>query len=175
MATKCKRRKHLIRPPADDLRREAAYVVEGRVQRLTPVGRWVRDDGVSPGLAFTAGVVAYYPGPRCECFGNNGCIARMAMNHVSAHHQYGSANGQEVLKYVEFVEKLSKAQHKYLSALAANADMRPYNGLHYSRTRRVLERRGLVKHNVAPGHGGKRWTITDAGRAAMSGGATETA
>jgi hypothetical protein len=97
----CKRRQHLIRPPAEELRREACTVVKGRVQRLTPLGRWVADDGVIPGRAFTAGVIAYYPGPYCGCFGNDRCIAVMALKHVSAHYSYGSANGREITRYVK--------------------------------------------------------------------------
>jgi len=100
MTTRCRRRDHLIRPPAKDLRREAEYVVKGRVQRLTPAGRWVVDDGVSPGLAFTAGVVAYYPGTPCDCSWRYGCIVNIAMRHVSAHYTYGSANGRAITKYV---------------------------------------------------------------------------
>lgn len=73
--------------------------VHGRVQRLTPTGRWVKDDGVSPGRAFTAGVIAYYPGPWCGCLGDR-CIAEMAMRHVSAHYSYGCANGREITKYI---------------------------------------------------------------------------
>lgn len=96
---RCKRREHLIRPSIRDLRREAAHVVEGRVQRLTFAGRWVADDGISPGLAFTAGVIAYYPGPKCECFGNDRCLASIAMRHVSAHYAYGSANGRVITRY----------------------------------------------------------------------------
>lgn len=94
----CKRRKHLIRPSIVELRREASQVVEGRVQRLTPAGKWVKDDGVSPGRAFTAGVIAYYPGPWCGCINNERCISAMAMRHVS--HEYGCANGREVTRYV---------------------------------------------------------------------------
>jgi len=102
MTAQCKRRKHLIRPPIKELRREANLTVEGRVQRLTPAGRWVEDDGVSPGLAFTAGVIAYYPGPAvCECSGSDRCLARIARNHVSAHYPYGSANGRQVDRYVK--------------------------------------------------------------------------
>jgi len=101
MAVRCKRRQHLIRPPIAELRREAASVVKGRVQRLTPAGRWVADDGVSPGLAFTAGVIAYYPGPECGCLGNGRCLTRIAIRHVSAHYPYGSANGRVVVRYVK--------------------------------------------------------------------------
>jgi hypothetical protein len=97
----CTRRQHLIRPFFKELQREADTVVHGRVQRLTSAGRWVEDDGVSPGRAFTAGVIAYYPGPCCECFGNERCIARMAMRHVSAHFPYGSANGRQIRRYVK--------------------------------------------------------------------------
>ena len=99
---RCKRRDHLIRPLAKELQHEASVVVEGRVQRLTPRGRWVPDDGVSPGLAFTAGVVFWYPGPDCYCFGNDRCLNEIARNHVSAHYSYGSANGVEVTKYVKY-------------------------------------------------------------------------
>jgi len=101
----CQRRKHLIRPPIDDLRRQAARVVEGRVQRLTPAGLWVPDDGVSPGRAFTAGVVAYYPGPQCDCCHSDRalerCIMEKAMRHVGAHYAYGCANGREIRRYIK--------------------------------------------------------------------------
>jgi hypothetical protein len=100
MARQCERRNHLIRPSIKELRRNAASVVEGRVQRLTLAGRWVEDDGVSPGLAFTAGVIAYYPGPACACFGSERCLARIATRHVSAHYPYGSGNGRQVVRYV---------------------------------------------------------------------------
>ena len=99
---RCKRRDNLIRPPAKELQREADMVVEGRVQRLTPQGRWVPDDGVSPGLAFTAGVVFWYPGPYCGCTNSDQCLNNIARNHVSAHYSYGSANGVEVTKYVKY-------------------------------------------------------------------------
>lgn len=95
----CARRTHLIRPSAEELQREAAYVVEGRVQRLTPSGHWVKDDGVSPGLAFTAGTCFYYPGSSCDCRGSDRCLMRTAARHVSAHYSYGSANGCEVRRY----------------------------------------------------------------------------
>lgn len=62
--------------------------------------------------------------------------------------------------------KLTKAQHEYLSALSSGADMRRFAGTHYVRTRRILERAGLLKHNVSPGHGGPRWELTDLGRRA---------
>lgn len=95
----CKRREHLIRPSWSELQHEASTTVHGRVQRLTPAGRWVKDDGVSPGLAFTAGVIAYYPGPYCGCM-NDQCIKEIAIRHVSAHYSYGCANGRVVTKYV---------------------------------------------------------------------------
>lgn len=102
----CKRRAHLIRPSAEQLKQDAARAVWGRVQRLTPAGRWVPDDGVSPGLAFTAGVIAYYPGPDCNCYASFSertrarCVSEMAMKHVTAHYPYGCANGREVTRYV---------------------------------------------------------------------------
>jgi len=75
--------------------------VQGRIQRLRPDGHWVADDGVSPGLAFTAGVVAYYPGPSCSCvLFDSHCLTNIAMRHVSSHYRYGSANGVEVRRYV---------------------------------------------------------------------------
>lgn len=68
---------------------------------FTPQGRWVKDDGVSPGKAFTAGVVAYYPGPgNCGCYSDSSCLARLAMAHIFAHYPYGCANGREVTQYV---------------------------------------------------------------------------
>jgi hypothetical protein len=100
MRRRCERRLHLIRPDAEELRREASRTVQGRVQRLTRLGRWVPDDGVSPGLAFTAGVIAYFPGPDCRCTDAERCIASMAMRHVSSHYRYGSANGVQVNVYV---------------------------------------------------------------------------
>jgi hypothetical protein len=70
------------------------------------------------------------------------------------------------------VKPLTPTQRAYLSDLERGADMRVWNGTHFIRTRRILERAGLVKHNVSPGHGGPRWVITDAGRAAVSAFAT---
>ena len=102
---RCKRREHMIRPLIADLLSESERVVEGRVQRLTPTGRWVQDDGVSTGLAFTAGVMAYYPGPWCGCVDRRRCIADMAMRHVSSHYSYGCANGCEVIRYVKNISR----------------------------------------------------------------------
>lgn len=99
---KCPRRQHLIRPDAKMLEREARIMVEGRVQRLAPNGRWLPDDGVSPGLAFTAGVIAWFPGPNdCGCHGGDRCIRVRALRHISAHYPYGTANGRMVTEYVE--------------------------------------------------------------------------
>ena len=101
----CKKREYLIRPDSEELQREAKRVIDGQVHRLTTSGQWAEDDGVSPGIAFTAGVIAYYPDVPCECssldYGRDRCVNEIAMNHVSEHYSYGSANGRPVRKYVK--------------------------------------------------------------------------
>jgi hypothetical protein len=63
---------------------------------------------------------------------------------------------------------VSPTQLRYLADLVHGADMRKWNGWRHRRTRSVCERLGLVAHVPCLGHGGRRWNLTDAGRALVS-------
>ena len=63
---------------------------------------------------------------------------------------------------------LTRSQSEYLAALASGADIRRWNGLGGGNVRASLERRGFIRRRPMMGHGGARWELTDAGRAALS-------
>ena len=65
------------------------------------------------------------------------------------------------------IGSLTDVQVKYLRALATGADMRPFLKMRYNQTRRAMLRRGYVSRRPVEGHGGRRWEITDGGRAAL--------
>jgi hypothetical protein len=91
---RCSRRGHLIRPSKKDLWRAANDVSNGVVWRLGPKGRWALDNG-EPGLAFTAGIMAYYPDVECNCFcffRMKDCIKKLALDRVFKEHR--CANGR---------------------------------------------------------------------------------
>lgn len=64
--------------------------------------------------------------------------------------------------------KLTKAQQRYLNALATGADLRPWNGYHRAAMRERLLAAGLIdRHPVR--RATSQFFITAAGRAALRG------
>jgi hypothetical protein len=82
---RCRMRDYRCRPPKDAQRIADQYVGDKLVLRLDERGRWDKDNG-KPGLAFSAGVFAWYPEVECGCYISDKCIAQIAMQKTVERH-----------------------------------------------------------------------------------------